>query len=72
MTRMLEEAFTKASELPDIEQNALPRWVLEQIESGRKWDDLFAESEHERAQLALEALAEESQGKTTELDVDKL
>ena len=58
MTTMLEKAFAEASRLPDIEQNALARWLLDEIESERKWDNLFAESEDELARLALEALAE--------------
>ena len=70
MTSMLEKAFSEASKLPDAEQNALARWVLDEIESDRKWDTLFAESEDTLAQLASEALEEEGQDKTTRLDVD--
>jgi hypothetical protein len=69
---MLERAFSEASKLPEIEQNAMARWVLDEIESERKWSKLFAESENILAQLALEALEEEDKGKTTELDVEKL
>jgi len=69
---MLEKAFSEASKLPDMEQNALARWVLEELESDRKWDRLFAESEDVLGQLALEALEEDQQGKTTDLDVGKL
>ena len=72
MTTMLEKAFREASQLSAIEQNALARWLLNEIESDRKWSKLFAESEDALAQLALEALAEEDQGKTIDLDVDKL
>jgi len=72
MTSMLEKAFSKASMLPDIEQNALAKWVLDEIESDRKWDKLFAESESTLAELALEALGEERQGKTTKLEIDQL
>ena len=66
MTTMLEKAFAEASRLPDVEQDALARWLLEEIESERKWDNLFAESEDELGRLALEALSgvpgTESQG----------
>jgi len=72
MTSMLEKAFGEASKPPDIEQNALARWVLAEIESDRKWDALFAESEDSLGVLALEALSEEEQGKTTKLDADQL
>lgn len=72
MTKMLEMAFNAASKLPDIEQNALARWLLEEIESDKKWDSLFAESEDVLGQMALDALAEEKQGKTEKIHVDKL
>ena len=72
MTSMLEKAFSEASKLPDMEQNALARWVLDEIESDKKWDTLFAESEDTLAQLASEALEEEEQGKAMGLDADKL
>ena len=72
MTSMLEKAFSEAAKLPDIEQNALAKWVLDEIESDKKWDALFAESEDTLAQLASEALEEEDRGRTTRLDADKL
>ena len=72
MTSMLEKAFSEAAKLPDIEQNALAKWVLDEIESDKKWVALFAESEDTLAQLASEALEEEEHGKTTRLDADKL
>ena len=70
--QMLEKAFTEASRLSDIEQNALARWLLEEVESERRWENLFAESEDELGRLALEALSEHEKGKTTSLDPDKL
>lgn len=72
MTTLLEKAFEVASQLPSVEQNRLARTILDEIESDRKWDDLFAESEDVLAQLAAEALREEAQGTTTDLDPDKL
>jgi type III secretory pathway component EscU len=69
---MLDNAFAAASKLPVIEQNALARWMIEEIESDKKWDKLFAESEDALAQLAMEALDEEKSGLTTVLDPDKL
>jgi hypothetical protein len=72
MTTMLEKAFAEASRLPDFEQNALARWLLEEIESERKWDNLFAESEDELGTLALEALSEDEKEKTTSLDLGEL
>jgi hypothetical protein len=72
MTTMLEKAFAEASRLPDIEQNALAKWLLEEIESERKWDKIFAESEDELGRLALEALSEDEENMTTHLDLGRL
>ncbi len=72
MTSMLKKAFDEASKLPEIEQNALARWMLEEIKSDRKWDSQFAESEDILAELAREALQEESNSSTTDLDEDSL
>jgi hypothetical protein len=72
MTTLLEKAFEVASKLPSVEQNRLARTILDEIESDRKWDNLFAESEDILAQLAAEALREDAQGATTDLDPDKL
>ncbi|MBT9148289.1 MAG: hypothetical protein DDT32_02061 [Syntrophomonadaceae bacterium] len=72
MTRLLEKAFKDASKLPDIEQNALAKWLLEELEAERKWDRAFAGSEDILGQLADEAIEAHRQGKTTPLDIDKL
>ena len=45
MTKLLEKAFENASNLPDTEQNVLAKWLTEELEAERKWDQAFAESE---------------------------
>ena len=65
MISMLERAFSEAAKLPDVEQNALAKWVLNEIQSDKKWDALFAESEDTLVQLASEAQKEEEHGRTT-------
>jgi hypothetical protein len=72
MTAMLEQAFQAASRLPELDQNALARWLLAEIGSERQWEHQFAESEDLLAQLALEALEEDAQGRTTALDAGRL
>ena len=56
MTRLLEKAFKKASKLPEVEQNAVAKWLLEELEAEGKWSKLFAESEDILEKLADEAL----------------
>jgi hypothetical protein len=72
MTKLLTKAFEKASKLPDIQQNALAKWVLEELESDRKWESMFAGSEGALDRLAEEALAAHRQGKTKPLDLKAL
>ena len=72
MTELLEAAFKEASRLPAVEQDIFARQLLEELESERKWTQLFAESEDALGRLADEALAEHEQGKTVPLDLDRL
>lgn len=72
MTRLLEKAFKKASKLPFAEQNALAKWILEELETERKWEQMFAESEDVLNRLADEALEAHKKGKTKPLDIDRL
>ena len=72
MTQLLEKAFKEASKLPVVDQNALAKWVLEELEAEKKWELMFAESEDVLDKLADEALAEHKKGKTKPLDIDCL
>jgi len=72
MTKLLEKAFKKASQLPGVEQNAFARWMLEEIEAEKKWDKTFAESEDILDKLADEALEAYKEGRTGTLEIDKL
>jgi hypothetical protein len=72
MTRLLEQAITKARELPEAEQDAIGQLVLDEIESERHWDELFAKTPEKLRKLADEAWAEHEAGKTEPLDPEKL
>jgi hypothetical protein len=63
MTKMLEKAFAEASKLSEIEQNALAKWVLDELEDEKKWDKTFAESESVIDDLAGRALVGANLGK---------
>ena len=56
MTTLLETAFEKISALPEIEQNIYAKNLLEEIESEKKWDSSFSESEDLLFQMADDAL----------------
>jgi hypothetical protein len=72
LTTLLSRAFEQATQLPDIEQNALAKWLLDELEADRKWSEAFAESEDVLDKLADEAIRAKKQGKTTRLDLDRL
>ncbi len=72
MTRLLKRAFENVSKLPDIEQNALAKWLLEELESERRWDEMFSENEDALDLLADEAIEAHEKGETTTLDIGKL
>jgi hypothetical protein len=72
MTKLLERAFKEASRLPEVEQNTLAKWVLEELEAEGKWEKAFAGSEDILDKLADEALDAYKQGKTRPLNIKDL
>ena len=72
MTKRFEQAVTEVSKLPLAEQDALADWLLAELESERRWDKSFADSQDVLSKLAEEALAEYPQGQTQTLDPDKI
>lgn len=74
MTQLLEKAFEQASQLPSEEQDEFARLMLAELESERRWTELFArpESEEVLSRLADEALAEHRAGRTQPLDPEDL
>lgn len=54
------------------EQDALARWLLEELASERRWAAAFAQRPDLLGQLADEALAEHRAGHTVPLDPDAL
>ena len=74
MTKLLQRAFERASELPQEEQDKLARFLLAELESERQWEELFSrpESEDLLERLADEAVAAHRGGLTQPLDPEKL
>ena len=72
MTDLLAEALAKVARLPDDEQDALARWLLDELESERRWCDAFEASQSQLAGLAREALEDELADRTEPLDPDRL
>lgn len=72
MTQLLEKVFAKAEKLPEVEQNALAKWLLKELSSEKHWDKAFAESEDALEKLADEALVEHKKKRTRPLNPDYL
>jgi hypothetical protein len=72
MTRLLEQAIAAVSKLPEAEQDALARALLDEIGADERWDTRFAQTRESLADLADEAIAEHRAGKTKPLDPDTL
>ncbi len=72
MTKLLGKVFKEVSKLPDIEQNAIAKWLLEELKAEKKWDQSFAASEDVLERLANEAIEVHKHGKAAPLDIEKL
>ena len=72
MTKLLEDAIAKVRQMPEDEQNAIAQIVLDEIESERRWEELFAKSPEKLRELADRAWAEHEAGGSEELDADTL
>jgi len=72
MSKLLEKVMTEASKLTESEQEAFAAWALAELESDRRWDDLFARSQDLLAKMAAEAHDEYEAGLTEPLDPDEL
>jgi len=72
MSEILQKAFDKASQLPPDQQDAVGAWLLAELESEKRWDDLFSRSPELLEKLAAEAIVEDDAGLTLPLDPDAL
>ena len=60
--------MAEVSRLPETEQEAVGAWLLAELESERRWDELFARSGDLLSELAAEAVREDEAGLTMPLD----
>ena len=72
MTKLLTQAFEKASELPDELQDQLAIEVIEEIEWESRWDQTLAHSQDKLERLVEKAAKEYRSGKTKEMGFDEL
>ena len=72
MTKLLAEAFDKASKLSEGIQDDLARQLIDEIEWEARWDKTLATSHEKLDRLADKALQEYRAGKTKEMGFDEL
>lgn len=70
MNALFDKAIAAVSRLPDAEQEAIARELLERIEADRRWDAALADPRSERLlkRLADEARADIARGEVVEGD----
>ena len=68
MTTTLQKAFEQAAALPPERQEALAAILMEEIAVDDRWQQSFAQSQDALAKLAAEALNEDAQGRTLDMD----
>ncbi len=72
MTILLETAFKKASALPEVEQDIFAKLFMEEIESEKKWGELFSQSEDLLGDMADMVLDDYANAKTNLLTQEQL
>jgi hypothetical protein len=67
MTQQLERAISELKKLPEPAQDAIATLILEQIADETAWDDAFARSQDQLAQLAMKACGDVVAGRVRRL-----
>jgi len=68
VAKLLEKAFDEAAKLSEEEQRELAKWILAELDAEDRWGRAFSASQGELAEMADEALREDADGKTRDLD----
>ena len=72
MTKLLKQAFKKASELPSDLQDEIARELLEDMAGEQKWDKTLEESQDVLDSLARDALKQHKAGRTKQMGPEEL
>lgn len=74
MNQLLQQAFERASALPADDQEKFARFMLDQLTSESRWEELFKrpESQNLLDRLADEALGNHRAGQTQPMNPDDL
>jgi len=72
MTKLLSDAFEKASQLPENLQDELARIVLDELAWEGRWNQTLDESTDKLDRMAEDALKDYRAGRTKEMGFDQL
>ena len=72
MTKMLSDAFEKASQLPEDLQDELARMLLDELTWEKSWDRTLSGSSSKLDEMAEDALKDYHAGRTKEMGFDEL
>jgi len=72
MTKLLSDAFEKASQLPENLQDELARILLEELAWEGRWNQTLDESTDKLDRMAADALKDYRAGRTKEMGFDQL
>lgn len=72
MTKLLAQAFEKASQLPGNLQDDLARALLDELTWEVRWDQALAESSDKLDRMAEKAIEDYQAGRTKEIGFDEL
>lgn len=72
VTKLLAQAFEKASELPEDLQDEFARELLDELAGEARWDQTLEQSAEALDRMAEQALQEYRAGQTKEMGFDEL
>ena len=72
MTKLLSDAFEKASQLPEDLQDELARMLLDELTWEKNWDRALSRSSSNLDEMAKDALKDYHAGRTKEMGFDEL
>jgi hypothetical protein len=71
MTQRLELAISELAKLPEPAQDTIATFILDQIADEARWNEAFARTQDQLAELAKRARAEAATGRTHRLSSSK-
>ena len=72
MSALLDKVIAEVAKLPDHEQDTIAAWILEELQSEKRWETVFSNSLNQLESLAEQVLADHRKDRTPLLDPDGL